>query len=147
MYITKYTKHKCSKCRAIDRTETVHRKTHEGSCLFKQTIMIQIDLNRIRQRLPNRAEVTLIKYKGKSPALICKVSPPLSEEDFEMCKEWQREIIGKENISEFYTEETGHFWYVFLKRIPMELEGVSDNDINSFTGEECVKNGTLINQK
>ncbi len=109
--------------------------------------MIKIDLNKIKKALPDRVKVTLIKYKGKSPALKFIAQPALSESDFETCKKWQRKIIGKENISEFYTEETGHFWYVFLKRKPMEFEGVSDNDINSFTGVECVKNGAFINKQ
>lgn len=76
---------------------------------------MNIDLERIKKALPNRAVVKLIKYKGKYPAIEVKISPSLSEEDFEMCKKWQKEIIGKENISEIYTEETGHHWYVFLK--------------------------------
>ncbi|WP_394749594.1 hypothetical protein [Spongiimicrobium salis] len=77
---------------------------------------MNIDLQRIKQALPKRAKVELIKYRGKSPAIEVKISPALSEEDFEQCKEWQRQIIGKENINEFYTEETGSHWYVFLKQ-------------------------------
>lgn len=109
--------------------------------------MIKIDLDRVREALPKRAKVTLIKYKGKSPALKCEVQPSLNEEDFEMCKNWQRDIIGRENISEFYTEETGHFWYVFLKRVPMEFEGLTDEDINSFTNMKLVKDGALANER
>lgn len=108
--------------------------------------MITIDLNRIREGLPNRADVKLIKYKGKSPAIECKISPSISDADFEMCKQWQREIIGKENIMEFYTEETGHHWFVFLKRIPMEFINAEDKDINSFTGMKLVENGGLAEQ-
>ena len=85
---------------------------------------MNVDLERIRKALPDRADVQLIKYKGKSPAIEVKISPALSEEDFEMCKNWQREIIGQENINEFYTEETGHHWYVFLKfnNAPITIE-------------------------
>lgn len=85
---------------------------------------MNIDLQRIKDALPNRASVELIKYKGKSPAIEVKISPSLSEEQFEECKQWQREIIGKENIIEFYTEETGHHWYVFLKfnNTPITIE-------------------------
>lgn len=106
---------------------------------------IKVDLNRIREALPNRASVVLKKTKQPhaSPYLEIKVEPSLSEEDFEMCKNWQREIIGKENISEFYTEETGHHWMIYLKRFAFEFEGVSDEDINSFTGTKLVKDGAL----
>ncbi len=74
-----------------------------------------IDLNRIREALPNRSIVKYIKYKDKSPAIECKVVPRLSDDDFEMCKQWQREIIGN-SIVEFYTEETGSHWYVFIEK-------------------------------
>ena len=42
-------------------------------------------------------------------------NPSLNEMEFEVCKKFQRAIIGNENILEFYTEETGHDWKVFLK--------------------------------
>ena len=77
-----------------------------------------MNLDRIKKALPDRAKVTLKKTKQLIPYLDIKINPSLSEKDFEMCKDWQREIIGKENISEFYTEETGHHWKVFLKRTP-----------------------------
>lgn len=106
--------------------------------------MINIDLNRIRKALPERAIVNLIKYQGKSPALECLISgDSLSEEDFDMVIDWQREIIGKENILEFYTEETGRHWYVFLKRVPMEFAGLTDEDVNGFTGMSLVNNGGI----
>ncbi|MGH1436573.1 MAG: hypothetical protein ACRBG0_19175 [Lewinella sp.] len=104
--------------------------------------MVNVDLDRIREALPDRASVKLIKYRGKSPAIECKVQfPSLSEGDFDMVLDWQREIIGKENILEFYTEETGGHWYVFLKRVPMEFRGATDADVNSFSGMEVVKDG------
>ncbi len=95
--------------------------------------MVQIDLQRIREALPKHATVTI--KKDKSIRLICLVPyPRLSEQDFEMVKDWQREIIGKENISEFFTEETGHHWIIYLKRIPMELINLEDGDVNSYAG-------------
>ena len=106
--------------------------------------METIDLNRIREALPNRAEVKLIKYKGVSPAIEIHVTPSLSEKDFEMCKQWQREIIGQQNISEFYTEETGHHWYVFLKRVPLEFANVSDSDLNTFTNLKLTGAGGVL---
>lgn len=105
--------------------------------------MTKIDLNRIREALPNRAEVKLIKYKGKTPAIECKISPSISDKDFEMCKQWQREILG-DAITEFYTEETGHHWFIFLKRIPIEFVNANDSDVNSFTNIKLVENGKRI---
>lgn len=106
--------------------------------------MITIDLNKIREALPNRAKVTLGKTKHSIPYLEIFVNPPLSTSQFEMCKQWQREIIGTQNIMEFYTEETGHHWYVYLKRVPMEFTGASDENINSFVEVDIVKEGCLV---
>lgn len=78
-----------------------------------------IELQRIKDALPNRAEVTITKYNGSqegkgSRCIKVFIEPSLSEEDFEQCKKWQREILG-ENFMEFYTEETGRLWYAYLK--------------------------------
>ncbi len=108
--------------------------------------MITIDLNRIREALPNRTTVTLGKTKHSTPYLEIFVEPSLSDEDFEMCKNWQREIIGNENIMEFYTEETGHHWYVYLKRVPMEFLNASNENVNSFTKMKLLDNGELAKQ-
>jgi hypothetical protein len=107
--------------------------------------MIQIDLGKLRKALPDRATIKPIKYKGESPALECELTGrSLSESDFDMCTDWQEQIIGKENILEVYVEETGRHWYVFLKRQPMELINMNDEDINSFTGiKGLVKDGKL----
>lgn len=76
---------------------------------------MKINLNRIKSVLPERAEVNFIKYRGKSPAIEIKVSSPsLTESEHQEVINKHREIIGKENIWEFYTEETGHHWYIFL---------------------------------
>lgn len=114
--------------------------------------MTIIDLNRIREALPKRAKVTLGKTKKGSPYIECIVRFPslyekgTKEEEYIVDEvfQWQREIIGKENISEFYTEETGSHWFVYLKRVPLEFINVSDNDINSFSKMELVKDGKLI---
>lgn len=103
-----------------------------------------IDMKKIREALPKRADVRLIKYKGKSPAIEVNIDPSLSENDFEMCKQWQREIIGTQNISEFYTEETGRHWYVFFARIILSFENTTDEDKNTFVGMNLVKDGKLI---
>ncbi len=112
---------------------------------------IIIDLDRIREALPNRAKVKLGKTDKGTPFIECIVRFPSlykegkkeEEEDVERVFEWQREIIGSENISEFYTEETGGHWYIYLKRVPMNFINVNDNDINSFTGMKLVENGSL----
>ena len=80
---------------------------------------MSIDLQRIKDALPDRAEVTITKYNGSqegkgSRCIKVFIEPSLSEEDFEQCKKWQREILG-ENFMEFYTEETGRLWYAYLK--------------------------------
>lgn len=95
--------------------------------------MTTINLDQIRKALPDRATVTLRKRNGYC-FLECKVaSPSLSELDFETCQNWQRFIIGKENISEFYTEETGRHWFVFLKRLPFEFQNCNDEDVATYT--------------
>lgn len=81
---------------------------------------MNIDIQKIKDALPNRAEITLTKYNGVSEGVGNRCvktfipNPPLSNEEFEMCKEWQRDILGK-NFMEFYTEESGRLWYAYLK--------------------------------
>ena len=110
--------------------------------------MKTIDLNRIRKGLPDRAIVTLVKYNGHeigkgSPAIRVVCYPTLTEKDFEMCMQWQREIIGEENILEFYTETQGGDWFVFLKRQPYTFENANDSDVNSFSNMNLVKDGKI----
>lgn len=95
--------------------------------------MITINLKRIKDTLPKHGTVEL-KWQphenGRIPFIECKIIAPslcnmypmTFEQDFEQIKQWQREIIGKENISEFYTETTGSHWLVYLKRQPIEFE-------------------------
>jgi len=80
---------------------------------------MNINLQRIKDALPNRAEITITKYNGSKEGKGVRcikvfIEPSLSEEDFEQCKKWQRDILG-ENFMEFYTEETGRLWYAYLK--------------------------------
>ncbi len=81
---------------------------------------MNIDLQRIKDALPKRAEVTITKYNGSQEgkgSRCIKVfipEPSLDEKEFEQCKQWQREILG-DSLNEFYTEETGRLWYVYLK--------------------------------
>lgn len=109
--------------------------------------MITIDLSRIREALPKRAKVTLGKTEKGTPFIECKVFFPSlydkgtkeEQEDVDRVFEWQREIIGKENIMEFYTESTGAHWYIYLNRKQYDFINVSNSDVNSFTGFDLAK--------
>ena len=61
-----------------------------------------------------------------------------------MCKQWQREILG-EAFMEFYVEETGLNWFIFLKRIPIEFVNATDENVNTYVGLELVKDGEIAN--
>jgi len=106
--------------------------------------MIQIDLQRIRETLPKHGTAVLFKklINGKTICYIeCWIkNPSLSEmnpigyeKDFQMIKDWQRQIVG-EALSEFYTEQTGHEWKIYLKRVPMEFLNATDEDLNNYSG-------------
>lgn len=105
-----------------------------------------IDLKRIRETLPKRAKVTLGKTSKGYPYIECRVEFPslcpkgTKEEDEElaMVYQWQEDIIGKENIFEFYSEDTGRLWYIYLRRVPMEFINIENEDINTFTNMDLV---------
>lgn len=80
-----------------------------------------IEIKRIRESMPNGSTVTSGRKNG-SIYFECKTEKPVSDDDFEMIKQWQREILGADNISEFYTEEQGKHWFVFLKSINVPVE-------------------------
>lgn len=99
-----------------------------------------IDFERIKTALPNRADVKPILYNGRTPAIEVKIeNPTLTDSEFNMCLDFQRQIIGTENISEFYTEEQGRHWYVFLNKKKVtylnypNLSGTSDDIRISYT--------------
>lgn len=107
--------------------------------------MVTIDMQRIREALPKRAIVNLKKKntsKGTVVFIECIVRWPglyergtrEEEQTIEQVFEWQREIIGRENISEFFTEETGSHWFVYLKRIPITFINTTDEDIKNYSG-------------
>lgn len=107
--------------------------------------MVTIDMQRIRDTLPKHGTATLYKrvINGKSVCYIeCWIKrPSLSEmypltyeKDYEMIIDWQRDIIGKEALREFYTEQTGHEWKIYLKRVPMEFINTTDADIKGYSG-------------
>jgi hypothetical protein len=104
--------------------------------------MTKIDMQRIRETLPKHGTATLHKklIQGKTVCYIeCWIKhPSLSEmypytyeKDFEMIKDWQRQIVG-EALSEFYTEQTGHEWKIYLKRVPIEFTNTTDEDIKNY---------------
>lgn len=80
--------------------------------------------------MPSNGTINIMSQKtanGNIQYLDCKIeNPSLSKrfpktfgKVFEQIKQWQREIIGEDNISEFFTETTGQHWKVFLKRKPL----------------------------
>lgn len=103
-----------------------------------------IDMQRIRDGLPKHARVVLKKriMGDKSVVFIqcniggptlCEMYPLTFEQDFDMIKDWQRDIVG-EALSEFYTEETGSWWYIYLKRIPIDFINLTDDDVKGYSG-------------
>jgi len=105
-----------------------------------------IDMQRLRDAFPKRGTITLkFTTRGNAPRslyleCICRW-PGLydkgTSEEMEMLTQvlqWQRNIIPKECISEFYTEETGSHWIIYLKRVPMGFINCSDEDIKTYSG-------------
>jgi hypothetical protein len=104
----------------------------------------KIDMQRVRETLPNHGTAVLFK-KNINGKTICYIEcwirePSLSEmepmnyeKDFEMIKDWQRQIVG-EALDEFYTEQVGHEWRIYLKRIPLEFTHASEEDIKNYLG-------------
>jgi len=89
-----------------------------------------IDLTKIRATLPKRGEVSIKKNKKKSLYIECIVRFPslykdgTKEEEKKLGEVIRRQckIIGEENISEIYTEETGSHWLIYLKNnIPFDF--------------------------
>lgn len=106
--------------------------------------MTTIDIQKIRETLPKHGTARLFKtvIHGKSVVYIeCWIKhPSLSEmypltyeKDFEMIKQWQKEIAG-EALSEIFTEQTGHEWRIYFKRVPLEFINLTDDDLVSYTG-------------
>lgn len=83
---------------------------------------MNIDIKRIRESMPMGSMVSTGKNKT-SVYLECVIPKRVSEEDFAMIKQWQREIIGADNISEFYTLTEGTHWFIYLSshKGPIEI--------------------------
>jgi hypothetical protein len=110
-----------------------------------------IDLQRIRETLPKNGIVELKSKetpKGRVLYLsivvqwpsLSELNPLTFEKDFEMILDWQEEIIGKENIMEFYTITTGQRWEIYLRRVPMEFINVSNKDIEVYISDRINSN-------
>lgn len=97
-------------------------------------------MQRIRETLPKHGKATLGKEKSvcfiyctvEAPSL-GDMYPTTFESDFQMIKDWQRQIVG-EALSEFYTVTEGSRWYIYLKRIPLEFVNTTDEDIKAYSG-------------
>lgn len=74
-------------------------------------------LKSIRETLPVGSAVKTTMFPKNSIAITCFVDPPLSEFDFEKCLQKQREAV---DVSEFYIDEEGHHWHIFLKDQSLE---------------------------
>ena len=114
--------------------------------------MKTIDMQRVREALPKRAYVQLRK-KNSTPYIYIKIANPSmmeygnekqQEQDIEMIFDWLRDIVGRENVSEFYRHSTGSPWELWLKRHEYEFINTTDDDINGFTSMNIVENGKLV---
>jgi len=73
-------------------------------------------LKEIQKLLPKRAEIKLGRKGGTKFIEIFVDNPSLSEEQEETVNNKISDIIGSDNIMEFFTEETGRHWFVYLKQ-------------------------------
>lgn len=86
--------------------------------------MKTVDLDLIRQTLPSHATVRLVEKTARHARHIeCKVQRPSlyvkgsKAEDaiIKSIMDRQRKIIGAVNVFEFFTEETGSHWKIYVK--------------------------------
>lgn len=86
----------------------------------------QIDLDQMQLLMP---EGSKIEYIEDGKYLRCFSQPPMSENRFEAFKQMQIQLIGKENILEISTHDTGVSWNIYLddsdKTKMVEIEGES----------------------
>jgi hypothetical protein len=73
-------------------------------------------LKGIQKLLPKRAEIKLGRKGGTRFIEIFVDNPSFSEEQEEKINNKISDIIGRDNIMEIYTEETGRHWFVYLKK-------------------------------
>lgn len=79
--------------------------------------MKTIKFDDIISALPEHADITMQKHPINGLRFEIVVPHPcLTEKEHADVINKHREIIGVENIAEFYTEETGHHWFIYLKK-------------------------------
>jgi len=77
-----------------------------------------IDLNDLKKLLPERAKIQFQRKKGQTQKwfleIEVKITPSLSEKEHD---ETIKKIIALygEDLIEVYTEETGHWFYIYLR--------------------------------
>lgn len=83
----------------------------------------KINLKDIKDLLPKHCQVSVAKRIRiyNAPVIMFVCNPSLSEKEFEEAKHVIKELIPKDIFDSFYTEETGHHWYVFLKDALIEF--------------------------
>jgi hypothetical protein len=81
-----------------------------------------IELDRIKQAVPKKTNITRgMNMRGKYYIEFLVPTPGIEDEElFVLCKRWLRDIIGSENIMEFYTHEEGRHWTIYLNALPHE---------------------------
>ncbi len=70
-----------------------------------------IDLDQMQLLMPDKSK---IEYVVDGNYLRCVSQPPMSEKRFEAFKQMQINLIGKENILEILTHDTGVSWNIYL---------------------------------
>lgn len=80
-----------------------------------------IDLNDLKKLLPTHAQVQFQRKKGQTKQWFLevevKIRPSLSEKGHNATVQKIIELYG-EDLIEVYTEETGHWFYVYLRMSP-----------------------------
>ncbi len=102
---------------------------------------VLIDMQKLRDTMPKGGAI-ILRHNTKPPTsiyLYCEVAnfakrfPITWEKDFQMIKDWQRQILG-DAFLEFYTHTEGARWTIYLKRVILTLNNVTDHDILTYTG-------------
>lgn len=78
----------------------------------------KIDLNDLKKLLPSRAKIQFQRKKGQTQKwfleIDVKISPSISEKEHDALNEKIEKLYG-EDLIEIYTEETGHWFYVYVR--------------------------------
>lgn len=75
------------------------------------------DLSELKKLLPGRSKIQFKRKKGQvgtSLEIEVKIKPPLSEKEHDATVQKIIDLYG-EDLLEVYTEETGHWFYVYLR--------------------------------